>query len=108
MGAIYPTSLPWQVKHDFDVEGLTTIIANVDGEIIDGTTHYTYDFICDTLGDDDTTSRSVAVANAAFIVRACNAHDALVEALKCYLSDCTNDECERCIVARDALSKAGL
>jgi len=79
MSAIFPTCGPWQVKHDFDAEGLTTIIGNVDGEIIDGTTHHTYDFVCRTLNpDDDSQSHSVAVANAEFIVRACNSHAALV------------------------------
>lgn len=75
MSAIFPTGLPWQVKHDYDTEGRTTIIGNVDGEIIDGTTHHTYDFVATTLDEtDDSQSRSIAVANAAFIVRACNDH----------------------------------
>jgi hypothetical protein len=79
---IDPTCLPWQIKHDFDTEGATTIIGNVDGEIIDGMTHHTFDFVARTLDlDDDSQSRSVAIANAAFIVRACNSHRALVEAL---------------------------
>ena len=82
MSAIFPTGRPWQVKHDFDLEGRTTIIGNVDGEIIDGTTHNTFDFVCSTIDEaDDSQSQSVAVANADFIVRAVNAHDALVAAL---------------------------
>lgn len=81
MSKISPTCLPWQTKHDFDIEARTTIIGNVDGEIIDGTTHHTFDFVCATLDDDDDSqSRSVAVANAEFIVRACNTHAALLEA----------------------------
>lgn len=83
MSAIDPTCLPWQTKHDFDIEGSTTIIGNVDGEIFDGTTHHTFDFVARTLDlEDDSQSHSVAVANAAFIVRACNSHRALVEALE--------------------------
>lgn len=81
MSAIDPTCLPWQTKHDFDIEGRTTIIGNVDGEIIDGMTHNTFDFVCCTVDlDDDSQSRSIAVANADFIVRACNSHAALVAA----------------------------
>lgn len=87
MSAIFPTATPWQVKHDFGTEGSTTIIGNVDGEIIDGTTHHTYDFVAKTLDDtDDSQSRSIAAANAAFIVRACNSHTALVEAIDRYLA----------------------
>lgn len=82
MSAIDPTCLPWQTKHDFDVEGRTTIIGNVDGEIIDGSTHHSYDFVARTLDeDDDSQSRSIAVANADFIVLACNNHKALFDAL---------------------------
>lgn len=74
---------PWQVKHDFDTEGRTTILGNVDGEIIDGTTHYSFDFVARTLDeDDDSQCPSIAVANADFIVRACNSHDAMLAALK--------------------------
>lgn len=95
MSAIFPTALPWQVMHDHSTYGRTTIIGNVDGEIIDGTTHHTYDFVATTLDDtDDSQSRSIAVANAAFIVRACNSHAALVGAIDRYLA------------ARDALDAA--
>ncbi len=88
MSAIFPTSGPWQTKHDFDVEGRTTIIGNVDGEIIDGTTHHSYDFVCRTLDEgDDSQSLSIAVANAEFIVRAANAHEAMKAALVQYISD---------------------
>ena len=83
MSAIYPTSRPWQIKRDFDLEGRTTIIGNVDGEVIDGMTHNTFDFVCQTIDeDDDSQSRSIAIANADFIVRVANAHDALVEAIE--------------------------
>lgn len=61
----HPTSGPWQVKHDFDLDGLTTVIGNVDGEIIDGTTHHSFDFVCRTIDEaDDSQSPEVAVANA--------------------------------------------
>ena len=69
---------PWQVHSDYTLEGLTTVIANIDGEIIDGTTHYTFDFVCDTLGDDDARSSGVAKANAVLI---CAAPD-MLQALK--------------------------
>ncbi len=93
MSAISPISRPWQVTHDFDTEGRTTIIGNVDGEIIDGTTHHTYDFVARTLDDDDDSqSRSVAVANAAFIVRACNSHDAMLSALRDAVVECERSE----------------
>ncbi|MEC9067843.1 MAG: hypothetical protein VX569_11250 [Pseudomonadota bacterium] len=83
MSAINPTSRPWQVKHDLDLEGRTTLIGNVDGELIDGTTHHSFDFVCRTIDeDDDSQSRSIAIANADYIVRVVNAHDALVDAIE--------------------------
>tara|TARA_Y100001963_G_scaffold107243_1_gene148248 strand:+ start:764 stop:1153 length:390 start_codon:yes stop_codon:yes gene_type:complete len=86
MSAIFPTGRPWQVKHDYDLEGSTTIIGNVDGEIIDGTTHNSFDFVCSTLDEmDDSQSRSIAVANAKFIVRAVNGHDAKRRLLRAFI-----------------------
>ncbi|WP_279141310.1 hypothetical protein [Sphingomonas paucimobilis] len=74
-----PTSGPWQVKHDFDLDGLTTVIGNVDGEIIDGTTHASFDFVCRTIDEaDDSQSPAVAIANA----RLCVAAPDLLEACK--------------------------
>jgi hypothetical protein len=58
---------PWQVKNEY-VPDCLTIIANVDGEIIDGTTHYTYDFIA-TCEDDGEFSVD-AVGNARLIAEA--------------------------------------
>lgn len=89
MSAIYPTGGPWQIAHDYSLDGLTKIIGNVDGEIhSDGSTTHTYDFVCSTIDDeDDSQSLSVAVANARFIVRAANSHAALVEALEGILGD---------------------
>lgn len=40
-------------------------------------------------------------------IRAVNAHEELLEALKYYLSGCSNEECEYCIRARAAIAKAG-
>ncbi len=80
MSAIKPGCLPWQIKGDYLPDCLT-IIANVDG-----TTHYSYDFIAACVDEHGEASLD-AVANAAFIVRACNAHDAMVEALRQYVSD---------------------
>ena len=54
---------PWQVKNDYDERHI--VIANIDGETFtDGTSSYSYDFVCDTYGDGDDDSRSMAVANA--------------------------------------------
>jgi hypothetical protein len=75
VSVIDPTCLPWQTMHDNSAEGYTTVIGNVDGEIIDGTTHHSYDFVARTLDvEDDSQSWSIAAANARFIVRACNSH----------------------------------
>ena len=83
MGESKHTPGPWQVMNEYD--GATIVIANVDGETFtDGTSTFSYDVVCDTLPDDGDGSRSreIAIANAALIVRAVNAHDDLVAALK--------------------------
>jgi len=67
MSAIDPTPGPWQIHSDYTLEGRTMVIGNVDGEYIDGQAHTTFDFVCDTLGDDDSGSASIAVANARVI-----------------------------------------
>lgn len=62
---------PWQVMNEYD--GATTVIANADGETFsDGTSTFSYDFVCDTLPDDGDGSRSreIAVANARLIAAA--------------------------------------
>jgi len=61
---------PWSVKNDYDERHI--VIANIDGESFpDGTTSYTYDFVCDTYGGDyESVSRAVANANARLIAAA--------------------------------------
>lgn len=61
---------PWQVKNDYDERHI--VIANIDGESFpDGTTSYSYDFVCDTYGGDcESASRDVANANARLIAAA--------------------------------------
>lgn len=73
------TPAPWQVMNEYD--GATVVIANVDGETFsDGTSTFSYDFVCDTLPDDGDGSRSreIAVANARLIAAAPD----MLEALK--------------------------
>jgi hypothetical protein len=69
---------PWSVKNDYDERHI--VIANIDGESFpDGTTSYSYDFVCDTYGGDyESASRAVANANARLIAAA----PELVEALQ--------------------------
>ena len=58
----------------------------------------------DVQGGDD-----IAQANAEFIVRACNAHDDLLAALKTVIANhCPNDRvfCGSCSAARDIIAKA--
>lgn len=68
---------PWSVKNDYDERHI--VIANIDGESFpDGTTSYTYDFVCDTYGGDyESKSRAVANANARLIAAAPELLDAL-------------------------------
>lgn len=61
------TQLPWKVS---EVSGWPSDICDADGELL--ATAYPM-----TIGGED-----AGEANAAFIVRACNAHDQLVAALK--------------------------
>ena len=76
------TETPWQVKHDWDAEGATTIVANVDGDThADGSTSYTYDTIA-RCSDEFEELLPNAAANAARIVHCVNTHDALVKALE--------------------------
>ena len=48
----------------------------------------------------------VAASEAAANARLIEAAPEMLEALEGYISDCTNDECERCIKARAAIAKA--
>lgn len=61
------TGGPWQSQHDFDLSGEYTIIGNVDGEIIDGHTHYSYTLICEVY---DNENREEDAANARLITEA--------------------------------------
>jgi len=69
------TAGPWQTKNDY-VPDCLTVIANVDGEIVDGTTHYTYDFIA-TCEDEFGEASLDAVANARLIAAAPDLLEAL-------------------------------
>lgn len=64
-----PSAGPWQTKHDFDLEGQLTIIANVDGEYHDGVPHCTYDVIAVCM-DEHGESLPNALANARLIAAA--------------------------------------
>lgn len=63
---------PWQVKHDWDIEGATTIIANADAEIDSEGTHYSYDTIA-ICHDQFDERMPEAQANARRIVACVNA-----------------------------------
>lgn len=76
------TAGPWQIMNEYD--GSTVVIANVDGETFpDGTSSFSYDFVCDTLPDDGDGSRSrkIAIANARLIAAAPTMLEALKQAL---------------------------
>lgn len=66
------TSRDWQSKHDFDRDGMLTIVGNVDGEYVDGVPECTFDLICEVEDGKD------AVANAIFIGSAQNDISALL------------------------------
>ena len=68
----------WQIKNEYD--GRFTVITNVDGEIVDGTTHHTYDFIA-ICEDEFGESSPDAFANVRLIAsapRLAREHAALV------------------------------
>jgi hypothetical protein len=68
---------PWQSKHAYTKEGACTIIANVDGDQhADGTTTYSYDFIC-TCEDEFGEYNERATANARLIAAAPELYEAL-------------------------------
>lgn len=69
MSAQEPTTGPWQTKSDFDRDDQLTIIANVDGEYVDGVAHCTYDVIARCV-DEFEEALPNAVANARFIASA--------------------------------------
>ena len=63
---------PWQVYSAYHpmLEQKCTVIANVDGEIIDGVTHNSFDFVCTTLNENQDNPTRPAIENAAFIAAA--------------------------------------
>ena len=76
------TSGPVQVKHDYNLEGRTTIIGNVDGEYVDGKLDASYDFVCSTLNYGETDDPAKAKANTAAIVAAVNTLPAALDEIK--------------------------
>ena len=72
---------PWQSRDDYTTEGFVTIIANIDGEILDGSPFYTYDTVA--ICEDEYGER---LPNVAANVRLIAAAPALLEALQEALS----------------------
>lgn len=65
------TPTPWTLLND---EGMIAVLAGNRDDLKNEVIHWT--------GFDASYFPKQAVANAAFIIRACNSHDALVEALR--------------------------
>jgi hypothetical protein len=75
------TAGPWQSKSDYTIADATTIIANVDGDgHADGTTTYSYDFIC-TCEDEYGELAPNAQANARLIRTAPDLYEAAMKAI---------------------------
>jgi len=68
-----PTEGDWQIRSDYLREDEHTIIANVDGEYIDGCQHCTYDTIARCRDEYDEYLPNAA-SNARLIVSACNSY----------------------------------
>lgn len=68
-----PTEGDWQIRSDYLREDEHTIIANVDGEYIDGCQHCTYDTIARCRDEYDEHLPNAA-SNARLIVAACNSY----------------------------------
>lgn len=96
MSAVKHTPGPWQVMNDYD--GATIVIANVDGETFsDGSSTFSYDFVCDTFPDDGDGSRSREIAKAdAHLIAAA---PELLEALKA-MRPCVEGYIDRCDFSR--------
>lgn len=113
MGESKHTPGPWQVKNYYTERHI--VIANVDGETFtDGTSSCSYDFVCDTYGDGDDDSRSmaVAIANARLIAAAPELYDALADTLRILeavklSAGLGPKQVARMDVAKAALAKAG-
>jgi hypothetical protein len=88
---------PWQTKSDFDQEGRTTIISNVDGEIVDGITHCTFDVVgrcCDEFEEYISGSNHDAV----FIAYSRTDIPALCQqALRAIELEADNEKLKRCV-----------
>lgn len=96
---------PWQSKHDYTIEGATTIIANADGEVHpDGTQTYSYEFIC-TCEDEYGERMPNAQANARLIAAAPDLYAAL-EWIVAHDGECLGDNVTKLLEARAALIKA--
>jgi hypothetical protein len=103
------TPTPWEALASFDDEpGIPIIGLRLDdeGNALHTPTNGLVAVACQLPTEIDAGDYSRAEANAAFIVKAVNSHVALVSAIRDYLSDCMNVECERCIAARAALASA--
>lgn len=104
---------PWQVMNDY--YGATVVLANVDGETFpDGTSTFSYDFVCDTFPDDaGQVEREVAKANATLIAAAPDMAAALADMLRIIeavrlSAGLGAKQMERVAKARAALAKAGV
>lgn len=96
---------PWQVMNDYN--GATIVLANVDGETFpDGTSTFSYDFVCDTFPDDvGQVEREIAKANARLIAAAPELLDALRNLVAVQPNLMANSA--ELADARAALAKAG-
>lgn len=100
--AVKGSALPWQIENDY-VPGCLTIIANVDGEIIDGRTHHTFDFIAQCVDDCGEFSAD-AVGNAALIVSAINALPHLLDEIEQLRAEREQDRCVIDLLKQDVAS----
>lgn len=82
------TPTPWEIEHHGKPESSThPEYYSIEAACYRGATHN--GVVADTLNRDCTIDQETDRANAAFIVRAVNAHDALVEA--CHAHGLTSD-----------------
>ena len=75
------TGRPWQSKNDQFTDDFITLIGNVDGEFIDGTSHFTYETVARF--EDEFGERQLNVAsNIGLIVELVNNLSEIIAALK--------------------------